>query len=40
VEILAGTGRLDLARKKDWTYTFATQFLFNQPESDVEEENG
>ena len=35
MEILAGTNRLDLARKKDRTYTFATQFLFNQPESDV-----
>lgn len=35
MEILAGTNRLDLARKQDRTYTFATQFLFNQPESDV-----
>ena len=37
MEILAGTGRLDLAKKKDRTYTFATQFLFSNPKDDDKE---
>ena len=38
VEILSWTDRLDLARKKDGIYTFATQFLSANPKDDVKHE--